>query len=94
MFFVWSLWNVHSETWVEWNTCTQMATSHKRTCRKQIKRGRVAVLNLLKLSAVIWNANIMYILANKKRVEAPPFCIKLNKYLRMDSHTHYNNFPL
>ena len=43
----------------------------------------VAVLNLLKLSVVIWNANIMCILA-KKSVEAPPSCINLNKNLRMD----------
>ena len=53
----------------------------------------VAVLNLLKLSVVIWNANIMCILA-KKSVEAPPSCINLNKNLRMDWNKNQNNFSL
>ena len=46
--------------------------SHKRTCRKQIDRGRVAALNMLKLSVVIWNANIMCILAKNVWRPHPP----------------------
>ena len=87
----------YSETWVEWNNCTQMATFHKRTCRKQINRGRLGVLNILTLFAAIWNANVMYILANKKSVEAPSswfrsLCIYLNQNLRMDWHIFLSNF--
>ena len=46
--------------------------------RKQINCGKVAVLNLLKLSVVVWNANIMYILANKK-VWRPRLPVKTKK---------------
>ena len=83
--FFWSLRNVLSETRVEWNNCTQMATSHICICRKQINRGRVAVQNLPKCSAVIWNANIIYpCKKKKKKMEVPLSCIHLNKNLRMD----------
>ena len=58
------------EIWVEWDNCTQMVASHKRTRRKQIKRGRVLVLewNQQNLSATISNANIMYFLAENSVV--------------------------